>query len=235
MYLACMATHRFYATVANGRVQFKRAQLHQIHHVLRLRAGDQVSVFDGSGSEWLARLEGDSAQLDRPMEVGAEPQTQLTLYQALIKPAHFEFVLQKGTELGIARFVPFVAERSVAAGEKASRWQSIVVEAAEQSGRRVVPRIDALRSFDDVIAEATREGVPFMPWEGCDRPKLSTVHRHAQQFSLIVGPEGGFTQDEVQRARARGAVTVSLGRRILRSETAAIVAATLLLHLNGEF
>jgi 16S rRNA (uracil1498-N3)-methyltransferase len=229
-----MARHRFYATVANGRAQFKRAQLHQIRHVLRLRAGDQVSVFDGSGREWLARLEGDSAELDRPLEPAVEPQTYLTLYQALIKPAHFEFVLQKGTELGVSRFVPFLAERSVATGEKAARWRSIMVAAAEQSGRRVVPEIDSLRSFDDVIAEATREGVPFMPWEGCEQPKLSSVHRHARRLSLIIGPEGGFTEGEVQRARARGAVTVSLGRRILRSETAAIAAVTLLLHLNGE-
>lgn len=229
-----MGTHRFFAPVADGRVQFKRAQLHQIQHVLRLRAGDHVAVFDGSGTEWLARLEGNSAKLDRPLEPPVEPQTQLTLYQALIKPAHFEYVLQKGTELGVTRFVPFLADRSVAAAEKTARWQSIVVEAAEQSGRRVVPQIESLRSFDDVITESTREGVPFMPWEGCDRPKLGSVHRHSRQLALIVGPEGGFSEDEVQRARSRGAITVSLGRRILRSETAAIVAATLLFHLNGE-
>src|SRR5579862_8329139 len=225
---------RFYAAVANGRVRFGRSQLHQIRHVLRLHAGDQVAVFDGSGAEWLARLEDDTAEVLAPVERATEPETQLTLYQALIKPARFEYVLQKGTELGISRFVPFVAARSVTTGERASRWRSITVEAAEQSGRRIVPAIDPVLSLDEALIEATREGVPFMPWEGADRPKLGSVHRPSRQMALIIGPEGGFTEEEVVRARARGAVTVTLGRRILRSETAAIVAATLLFHLNGE-
>ena len=191
-------------------------------------------MFDGSGVEWLARLQGDTAELARPIERPSEPQTQLTLYQALIKPAHFEYVLQKGTELGVSRFVPFVAERSVTTGEKLTRWKAIVVEAAEQSGRRTVPEISSVLSFDQALVEATREGVPFMPWEGCDRPRLGSVHRHARHLTLIVGPEGGLSEAEVKAARARGVVTVSLGQRILRSETAAIVAATLLFHLNGE-
>jgi len=208
--------------------------LHQIRNVLRLRPGAEVAVFDGSGVEWLARLQGDTAELARPIERPSEPQTQLTLYQALIKPAHFEYVLQKGTELGVSRFVPFVAERSVTTGEKLTRWKAIVVEAAEQSGRRTVPEISSVLSFDQALVEATREGVPFMPWEGCDRPRLGSVHRHARHLTLIVGPEGGLSEAEVKAARARGVVTVSLGQRILRSETAAIVAATLLFHLNGE-
>ncbi len=227
--------HRFYAAVQGGRVRFSRAQVHQIRHVLRLGDGAEVAVFDGSGGEWVARLEGDSAQLLRAVERPAEPETQLTLYQALIKGPRFELVLQKGTELGIVRFVPFLAERSVATAGKPARWRSIVTEAAEQSGRRIVPDIDPVLTFDDMIAEATREGVPFMPWEGAERPRLGTVHRPSRRMSLIIGPEGGFSEGEVERARSRGAVTVTLGRRILRSETAAIVAAALLLHLNGEF
>lgn len=227
--------HRFYVPDAAGeRVKPGRAQLHQLRHVLRLRDGDQVAVFDGRGQEWLAQLAGDALELLNPVDRCVEPQTQLTLYQATIKPARFEMVLQKGTELGVSRFVPFTAERSGAAGERAVRWRAIAVEAAEQSGRQVVPEIAPVLSFEEAIADATSRGVPFMPWEGADRPKLSSVHRPCRQLALLIGPEGGFTESEVERARARGAVTVSLGRRILRSETAAIVAAALLLHLNGE-
>ena len=227
--------HRFYVPeVADGWAKLRRAQVHQLRHVLRLRDGEEIAVFDGSGQEWVARLRGETAEVVRPIEGLVEPQTQLTLFQATIKPARLELVLQKGTELGVARFVPFAAERSVGIGERPARWQSIVVEAAEQSGRRVIPEIAPVLSFDEALAEAASRGVPFMPWEGADRPKLSAVHRHCRHLALIVGPEGGFTDSEVNRARARGAMTVTLGRRILRSETAAIVAAALLLHLNGE-
>lgn len=227
--------HRFYVPeVGDGRAKLRQAQVYQLRHVLRLHDGDELAVFDGSGKEWLARLQGETAELVRPIEGVVEPQTQLTLFQATIKPARLELVLQKGTELGITRFVPFAAERSVRTAERRARWQSIVAEAAEQSGRRIVPEIASVLSFDEAVAEATSRGVPFMPWEGADRPKLSAVHRHCRHLALIVGPEGGFTENEVERARARGAVTVTLGRRILRSETAAIVAAALLLHLNGE-
>ena len=227
--------HRFYVPdIEDGRARLSRAQLHQLKHVLRLRDGDELAVFDGKGGEWLATLQAGAAELTRPTDNAVEPETQLTLFQALIKPARFELVLQKGTELGIVRFVPFVAERSVAGGERAARWRSIVIEAAEQSGRRVVPEVSSPLTFDQALAEATSSGVPFMPWEGADRPRLGSVHRHCRHLSLIIGPEGGFSQGEVDRARARGAVTVTLGRRVLRSETAAIAAAALLFHLNGE-
>jgi 16S rRNA (uracil1498-N3)-methyltransferase len=227
--------HRFYVPdIAAGQARPRPAQLHQLRHVLRLRDGDELAVFDGKGQEWIARMRGDTAELVRAVEQSAEPETRLTLFQAVIKPARFELVLQKGTELGIVRFVPFLAERSVSSGERLARWQSIVVEAAEQSGRRLVPAIAPVLPFEEALAEAATAGVPYMPWEGAGHPNLSAVHKPGRQLALIVGPEGGFTESEVEQARARGAVTVTLGRRILRSETAAIVAAALLLHLNGE-
>lgn len=226
--------HRFFTHMVDGQARFSRAQSHQIRKVLRLRDGDEVAVFDGSGQEWLTRLSGTAGEIVRPIDRSIEPETRLTVFQALIKPARLEYVFQKGTELGVCRFVPFVAERSVATGEHEARWRAITVEAAEQSGRRVVPEVAPVQAFEDALADATSQGVPFMPWECVDRPKLSAVHRHARDLAVIIGPEGGFTEAEVERARARGAMTVTLGKRILRSETAAIVAATLLLHLNGE-
>ena len=227
--------NRFYVQdVRDGQARLGRAQLHQLRHVLRLRDGDELAVFDGSGSEWLARLQGESAELVRSLDSPVEPETRLTLLQALIRPARFELILQKGTELGIARFVPFVAERSVAAGERAARWRSIVVEAAEQSGRRVVPEVAPLQPFEQALCEATRQGMAFMPWERTEAPRLSAVHRQCRELALLVGPEGGFAGAEVEQAHSRGVLTVTLGRRILRSETAAIAAAAILLHLSGE-
>ncbi len=191
-------------------------------------------MFDGSGDEWVAELDGQGAQLKRSIPGTTEPRTALTLFQALIKPARFELVLQKGTELGIGRFVPFLSERCVTTGARAERWRTIVTEAAEQSGRRIVPTVAEVRSFSEVLVEASAGSPAIMPWEGEVGATVASVYRPAPKSSLIVGPEGGFTPEEVEQARAHGAVTVSLGRRILRSETAAIVAATLLLHSSGE-
>ncbi|HEU0167932.1 MAG TPA: RsmE family RNA methyltransferase [Chloroflexota bacterium] len=225
---------RFHAPVVDGWARFSRAQLHQIRHVLRLADGQQVAVFDGLGGEWLAALHGDRGELVKPIDQSVEPRTRLTLYQALIRPANFELILQKGAELGVAHFVPFTSERTVVSGERRTRWRTILIEAAEQSGRRIVPEVGSLLTFDQAVAEATKHGVPFMPWEGADRPRLASVHRPSPELALIVGPEGGFSEAEVERARMRGVVTVTLGRRILRAETAAIVAAGLLLQLNGD-
>lgn len=211
-----------------------RQQQHQLQRVLRLRDGDEIAVFDGRGSEWVARLRGASAELLRPVEAEVEPRTRLTLFQALIKPARFELVLQKGAELGVSRFVPFLAERSVAAGDRAERWRSIVVEAAEQSGRRIVPDVASVVSFEEALAEAARTGAAYLPWERSESPTLARVHRPAGSVAIIVGPEGGFAEAEVARARSLGIQSISLGRRILRSETAAIAAVTLVLHLQDE-
>src|SRR5258708_5721996 len=133
--------HRFYVEMVGDRPRFKRAQLHQIHNVLRLRDGEHMAIFDGSGAEWIVQLAGDTGVIVQAVDQTREPETRLILYQALIKPARFEYVLQKGTELGIARFVPFIAERSVASGERRERWRAIVIEAAEQSGRTIVPDV----------------------------------------------------------------------------------------------
>ncbi|MDE3074606.1 MAG: 16S rRNA (uracil(1498)-N(3))-methyltransferase [Chloroflexota bacterium] len=229
-----MTLHRFHAPVAAGRAQLRPAQLRQIHTVLRLRDGDQIAVFDGSGQEWRARLKGTVAELAEPIEHAVEPAVQLTLFQALIRPARMELVLQKGTELGVSCFVPFLAERSVAAGDRRMRWQAIVTEAAEQSGRRLMPSIEPVLAFDQAVAQATGEGVAFLLWEGASEPRLSAPGKESSRLALIVGPEGGFTEEEVRQARARGAISVSLGRRILRAETAALAATAILMHLQGE-
>ncbi|MBV9120537.1 MAG: 16S rRNA (uracil(1498)-N(3))-methyltransferase [Chloroflexi bacterium] len=226
--------HRFFAPVVDGFAQLNAAQLHQIRRVLRIREGEPIGIFDGSGLEWLARLSDGDIEIERPLMDAVEPRTQLTLFQAVIKAPKFELVLQKCTELGVTRFVPFRAERSVALTDKPERWRSILIEAAEQSGRRMVPEISPVLSFTEALGEATQRGVPFLAWEQAERPKLASVHRPARDLALIIGPEGGFTEAEVGSARNRGAAVVSLGRRVLRSETAAIAASALLLHLNGE-
>lgn len=227
----------------------------QMDVVLRLRAGDEIVLFDGTGGEWAAEIaslrRGEATACLRRHSPGVpEAPLRLTLCQAMIKADRFEWVLQKGTELGVAAFLPLLTRRVVGATGKGSpaersrervlkleRWRRIVVEAAEQCGRTIVPAIHDPRP----LRAALDSDLPsVLCWEGGDgalplRKALdqATAHQGAaaagEGVQIFVGPEGGFTPDEVATAAEADAVLATLGPRILRSETAAIVAATLAL------
>jgi 16S rRNA (uracil1498-N3)-methyltransferase len=174
-------------------------------------------------------------------EGASEPSVRLVLYQALIKGQRFDWVVEKGMELGVAGFVPIVSSRSLVRPAEASsarleRWRRVVVEAAEQSGRCRLPEISPPLTFDDACASAA--GVRILPWEAEREASLGDLLAAQQQavpvVSLFIGLEGGFPLEEVRLARRLGVRTVSLGQRILRAETAAIVAAALVLYELGD-
>ena len=174
-------------------------------------------------------------------EAQPEPEVTLVLNQSLIRANRFDLVLEKGTEIGVARFVPVIAARSQAqgngepAGARSERWRRIVVEAAEQAGRGRPPRVDSPVPFEEAVRQA--RGLKVMPFEGERSRSLRAVLRGAKRpeaVSLFIGPEGGFEDAEVTLAREEGAEIVSLGPRILRSETAGIVASALVLDALGE-
>lgn len=248
-----MEPRRFYVppgSLRRGQVELGREYAHRLGRVLRLRRGDAVILFDGSGREWLARIADIAPQGVRCVVEGqrpgtAEPAVAVTLYQSLIKAPRLEWVLEKGCELGVSALVPVVSARAVVATAAGSgrleRWQRIVIEAAEQCGRCRVPEVTAPVSFTEACRQA--RGLLLLPWEGEETLHLGDVLHHLAQrmspgeslvVSLFIGPEGGFTPEEVALARQRGAHIVSLGRRILRSETAALVALALVMaELEG--
>jgi 16S rRNA (uracil1498-N3)-methyltransferase len=168
-----------------------------------------------------------------------EPGVDLHLYQGLLKGTKLEMVLQKGTELGVSAFIPTVTARSVATGASDSRRRrhdAIVREAAEQSGRGRVPRVaDPLR-FEEAIRHAAGSGQVVLLWEGEASARLCEIPlpERGATIGLFVGPEGGFTKEEAATAGAHGAHVVTLGRRILRAETAGIVGPALVLARLGE-
>jgi 16S rRNA (uracil1498-N3)-methyltransferase len=213
--------------------------------VLRFKRGDRVVLADGRGRDYeveitaLTPRSGSAAVVvERPSP--PEPRVELVLYQSLVRPQRFELVLEKGTELGVARFVPLVSGRAQVKAEggsqRAERWRRIVMEAAEQSGRGRIPAVDPPAAFAEAVRAAP--GLRLLPWEGERAKGLRSSLRGAgpksATVSLFIGPEGGFSEEEAALAREAGCVTGSLGRRILRSETAGIVAAALVMHELGE-
>ena len=240
--------HRFFVArpLAVGVTVQIDALAQQLAQVLRMQAGDEVVLLDGSGEEFRSRL----AYLDRRTAAAevlastscrAEPRSHLTLYQCSLKQDKFEWVLQKGTELGISRFVPVISERSVvrpaaALLGKYPRWQSIVREAAEQCGRARIPELAPPCDWQEAVGGA--DGLRLLPWEGAQ--DQLTLHAILQEespkftsFSILIGPEGGIATSEAQLAVAEGWQIASLGPRILRAETAALAAAALWAGISG--
>jgi 16S rRNA (uracil1498-N3)-methyltransferase len=226
--------------LAGGEVSLPAHTARQITTVLRLRAGAPIVLFDGSGGEWRAELthagRGEAAARLLAHELPArEPERRITLCVALLKGDKLEWVLQKATEIGVAAFVPMVTERVVAARAaeggaltRLERWRRIIVEAAEQSGRTAIPALNPPAHFAHALVTPETK---LLCWEGERAAPLGATlgGAEARNVRLFVGPEGGFTPDEVRAAAQAGATVVTLGPRTLRAETAALVAATLAL------
>ncbi len=216
---------------------------HQLHAVLRLQPGNTVLLLDGSGFEYPATLTTVSAKhatalVGEPRPCLTEPRLQITLYMCSLKGEKFAWLLQKGTELGVHRFVPVVSKRSVvrpvsALDAKAERWHTVIREAAEQAHRARLPELAAALDFHQAIVQA--QGLRLLPWEGAANGlPTRVVPAGITSVSLLVGPEGGLDESEVEAARALGWQVVSLGPRILRAETAAIAGVAALLALAGD-
>lgn len=230
---------------------------HQARDVLRLGAGDCLWLLDGVGGEYQAEI-AQATRRNVVVRVGSRrekespPAVRLTLCLGLLKATRFEWALQKGTELGVAAFQPMLTERAVAATEefgaaKRRRYERIIAEALEQCGGAWLPELAAPRALSDVLESAPDDALLVIPWEEEAAASLSgTVAQAAARRTgdadaaqatrdvwLIIGPEGGFSSAEVERAREAGALSVTLGPRILRAETAAVVATALALDALG--
>jgi 16S rRNA (uracil1498-N3)-methyltransferase len=249
-----MSAHRFFVprdAFSGDEVRLEGDLARRLSRVLRLEAGAAVVLLDGSGLEYETRLDVVGPHGVTGTVVGRrpgrpEPRVRLVLYQSLVKGERFDWVLEKGTELGVAAFVPLLSRRNVvrAASKRparSERWRRVVREAAEQSGRCVLPEVLPAEGLEEALSEAA--DLRLLPWEEEKaaglaaalrraRPALEAVERPT--VAVLIGPEGGFAAEEVAVARAAGAQVVSLGRRILRSETAGIVAAAAVLYELGE-
>lgn len=258
--------HRFFVSpellkTTNIEVPLPKELVHQVRDVIRLDIGEQLLLLDDSGDEVLAtvaRINKTSVEVNllerRPGK--REPAVRIMLCQGMLKSTRFEWVLEKGTELGVSVFSPIICRRSMAGLEgtgfsKIQRWQRIIQEAAEQSGRSRLPELLPIRSLVDTLRDISQDTLAIMPWEEEQsltlHDVLSTyIHpdgnvgataRVARSTTIIlfIGPEGGLALEEVALARGYGVQIVTLGSRILRAETAAIATiANVLYELDRQ-
>jgi len=213
--------NRFFVPAVTDTITLTGDELHHAR-VLRLREGEEVEVFDGRGAIALARLE-DAATLRVVAPIAArESPLAIDLAMAIINLDKFELVLQKATELGVRSIIPLVTERVEIRAEryrgKGERWEKIVFEAVKQSGRGVIPRVEAPTEFEKAL---DREGVKLF-FDADAAP--TTCPPSPTSVTVFIGPEGGWTDNEIALALARECVIERLGPRRLRAETAAIAA-----------
>jgi 16S rRNA (uracil1498-N3)-methyltransferase len=228
-----MTTHRFFVepgTAADERFAIPDVIAHQVTHVLRLRDGDEIVLLEGDGLEVRCRLGAGGLDVVSRAPALGEPRHRLTVAQALLKGDHLEPVVQHGTEVGISRFELFVSDRCVVreiSDARLARLRAVAREAAEQSERGIVPEVVAPAPMADLIGP----GSVFL-FERTNGPRLSEVPPPER---LVIGPEGGFSQDEVAAAERAGATIAGLGPRILRSDSVAVAAAAVVLSRTGDF
>ena len=234
--------------IHDNRGEITGPEFDHLTKVLRLRPGDRVTLFDDEGWEHEGVLRSSAARSGE-IEIldsyrsGRESSLDVTLAQALGKGDKMDWVVEKATELGIAAIIPFVSAHTVPrlGNEKAERrrqrWQKIALSAAMQSGRTRIPRILEVSGFEELAGREWPCDLKLILWEGERLKSLSELKNERGQVRsvlLAVGPEGGFAEEEVSHAVGRGFVTVHLGKRILRTETAAVAAVTLAQFLWGD-
>lgn len=220
------------------------AGAYHVARVLRMREGAPLSVFDGAGAEFLAeitRVDGDrvSVRIGQPMATTTESPLRITLVQGVSRSERMDWTLQKATELGVAAIAPVLSARSVVrldekqTERKQSHWRGIVIGACEQCGRAKLPSVASPVTLRNYLANTRKEGLrlvlsPSAPGSLAGLASLPT------KVELLIGPEGGLDDDELTMANKAGFTPVRLGPRVLRTETAAVAALSVLQALWGD-
>lgn len=240
--------------LAQGTFRLEGPEAFHVVKVLRYRPGQSLVLFDGQGGRFealISEIHSDgsvSGKLTGTLHASdLRKPVDLRLYQGLLKASHWDMVLQKGTELGVSSFIPVLTPRTVVllheaerAKSKEQRWGRVLMAAAKQCGRAELPSLNSPVQFRDAIKECQGQGLTLLAWEGLSgataAESLRLTLREADQkrgkealrINLFIGPEGGFSEEEVELAESLGVTVFGLGRRILRAETAALAAVALL-------
>lgn len=234
--------HRAYAEktdIRGNTIVIRGDEAKHIKNVLRMQPGESFIAFDGTGMDYLCRIQTLGAEIEAKVVScepnGTEPKIRVTLYQAYPKAAKMEDIVQKAVELGAAGIIPFISQRCVKRPEDGARLRRVALAAVKQCGRSVLPEVTDVLSFDAALMRMAAHQRLIVCWE---EEKAASL-KHALQgdyadVGIVIGSEGGFEAAEVERMRSIGGVSVSMGPRILRTETAGIAALAAVFFEKGQ-
>ncbi len=213
-----------------------------ISKVLRMCEGDSLTVCDGEGEDYSTIISSITktevtAKIISKKRCEAEPNISVTLFQALPKQGKMEYIIQKNTELGVSKIVPVYSKRCVVKpSDKSFRWQKVAIEAAKQCGRGVIPQITEVVTFDEALNQLSQCENAIMLYECETETRLKDVisGRQFTNIGILIGPEGGFDEKEAQKAKSSNIQTITLGKRILRTETAGAAVLPIIMYEQGD-
>ncbi|HIT05613.1 MAG TPA: 16S rRNA (uracil(1498)-N(3))-methyltransferase [Candidatus Scybalocola faecipullorum] len=243
---------RFFTDPSNidgSEIKITGSDVNHIKNVLRMRAGEEISVSDGAGKDYFGKIRSidrDCVLIDieNSWDSYVELPAEITLFQGLPKADKMELIIQKAVELGACAIVPVITKRTIVRWDekkqdkKLARWQGIAESAAKQSGRGIIPKVTAPVSFSAALAQARFMEAAVIPYEKAEgmeaaREKVRSM-RGKKSIGVFIGPEGGFDTDEIEAAIKAGVCSITLGRRILRTETAGLTALSILMFELDE-
>lgn len=240
--------HQFFVTpmqVKEERIYIEGQDVNHIKNVLRMKAGEQLKISDGNNKRYLCEIETMTAEevcvrIVEEQQVNTELPSKIYLFQGLPKGDKMELIVQKAVELGVYEIIPVATKRAVVkldekkAAKKVERWNGIAESGAKQSGRNVIPSVTKVMSYKEALAYAKELDVILIPYElaeGMAETKqiVESIEKGAS-IGVFIGPEGGFETAEVEQAMESGAKAVTLGKRILRTETAGLTTLSILMY-----
>lgn len=243
--------HKFFVTPNNiigKKAIIEGDDVKHIYKVLRLQVGDKIIINNSQGQEYLGSISDinkSSVTVDllETVEHNAESNIQIDLYQGLPKSSKMDYIVQKATEIGVNSIIPIITERVVVKNEisefkKTDRWKRIALEACKQCKRTLIPEVKGPMIFGDLIKNLKEYDLIVVPYENKEhygiKKMCKNIKNEIKTVAIIIGPEGGFEEEEIKSMEAIGAHIVTLGPRILRTETAGIVTAALLQYKLGD-
>ena len=236
-----MEIKRFFvdpSCVKDEKVYVEGSTYKHLALVLRAKVGYKVIICVNDGKELNCTIESiskDNAILNIDSEKIADARkVGVTLYAALLKNSKLDYVIQKAVELGVKDFVPFTSKRTVETKFNIERARTIALESAQQCGSSFLTNIHEPISFDNLLTKLNNHEVSILAYEDENKATISSVLKEETDIALVVGPEGGFETEEVESVKKMGAKVVTLGKRILRADTASIVFSALVLNARGE-